>query len=976
MPMPVSSQLLKKIDQETLILTVNRRLARTLLQRLDQEYLASGEVIWPTPRVLPWATWLELCWEQLLDQAKDNLSTDSFHALALLTPWQERLLWEEVIAQSPQGETLLRISESAQNAQNAWKLLQEWRATLTEDDLYGHEDAYAFHAWSTHFVTHCQQKGWLDRARLIKHLTRHLKQLSLPATILLAGFQRPPPEHHAFFSSLAEFCVKIEGLFDVRQGETEHPNSFRTKHKPVRIGFSSVEAEILATAQWSRTQWSKAQESSTTGEKRGKIGIVVPALETVLPKVIEIFSRVFHPGKNPTTIDPQANLFNISLGIRLSETPLVKDALLLLTLAKKTLSLKEYTALLHAPFWHGGQSEWSKRSLLDARLRHKGLLQITKTRLFHEAQREEKGSPSCPLLASVMEQFIQNCSPTPKENTPPPSGEGKSLQREKPSFWGVRFAQWLSLLGWPGERSLTSGEHQTVITWQTALTTFSALDKIVGAISIDLALAHLTRLVAEVPFQPESGDAPIQILGLLESVGESYEKLWVMGLSEDVWPPPLEPNPFLPIAFQRHHGMPRSSFNLEMDYNSLVFNELMDASERVILSYPLQKDDQPLRPSPLIVNIPELEVKEEPPAEENGSTRATGRSRDQQIAKALGISLFPEYNQTIFESAQIVTSLDIHGPALQEKKEISTSVLKAQAHCPFQAFARFRMNANTPEEPKTGLEASQRGQTVHGAMTHLWQTVHDTQTDLETVCTTPDPWVVNAVQETLDQKMQQWPDALHPFFCRLEAIRLERLLRASVEMENTREEPFTIVGHEVDIILPLGNIMVRVRMDRIDQLQDGSMVILDYKTGHINIADWFGDRPADPQLPLYALAQQFIQVDNMEASKTPKSPVAALAFYQVKAGMCRFRGLARQEGVLPSVDNFQKYPHAATFPDWASLEAYWSTVLTSLGDAFLKGEAKRDPLPKACEFCDLHPLCRRDEVAIIPKTTTKHKAQP
>lgn len=943
--MQITRSWLDKVDQDTLVLTVNRRLARTLTQRLDQEWLSSGERVWPTPQILPLSTWQEQCWDQLLDQLlgplSDHLSPDALsdgcHAPTLLTAWQERLLWEKII-ESHTGEALLRVFEAAHNAQNAWKQLQAWQTELTEADLYGHEDAQAFHLWSIQFEAACQQENWLDHARLPGYLVQHLDKLSLPKRIFLAGFQRESPSHHAFFGAMAKAGVLIETMETVLPSERDaiHGSEAERDKSPtkgdVRVAFASVEAEILAAAQWSRTR--------LTSHKKTKIGIVAPALEGILPKVVEIFSRVFYPGKNPATLDPSTQSFNLSLGIRLAETPLVRDALRLLELGKGELSLEQYTALLHTPFWHGGQSEWPKRSLLDARLRKKGFLRMTPAQLRDEARRGEKESPSCPRLATTLSQFITalnaafHAAPDSNPNADKETRyTGKNRGKERPSAWVARFSQWLSLLGWPGERGLTSGEYQNMEAWHKALASFSTLDKMVEPLSIESALAHLKRLVAEISFQPESGDAPLQILGLLESVGESFDHLWIMGLSEDVWPPPMEPNPFLPIAMQRRHGMPKSSFDLETAYYNRLFDELIHASKQVIVSYPTQNGDQPLRPSPLILSMPKLCVEGDPCA---GS-----------VAKALDFSLFPEYNQAIFAASQMTAQVDDRGPMFQVEHGVSTGVLKSQALCPFQAFARFRLGATTQREPSMGLNPSQRGQIVHSTLTHLWQNIEKSQTDLETLCVAPDPCIKTSVKETLDQKAQQWPDVLHPFFRTLEEARLERLLHSFLAMENGRDLPFTVANQEEDGQLRLGKLIVQVRMDRIDRLQDGSLVVLDYKTGAVHLKEWFGARPADPQLPLYALAQ--------------KQPIAALAFCQVRAAGCGFHGLACQDGVLPRVHHWQKSSFAAEFNDWPSLKEYWRTVLTALGDAFVQGEANMDPLPGACTYCDLHALCRYDE---------------
>ncbi|MBF0460221.1 MAG: PD-(D/E)XK nuclease family protein [Magnetococcales bacterium] len=952
-------------DSDRLILTVNRRLARTLIQQMDQEQLAAGATVWPTPRIMPLATWLEQCWEHLLDQRETDPGRARNHAPTLLTPWQERLLWESIITASPEGERLLRVDEAAKNAQKAWNLLQEWQVTPTEADLYDHEDAQAFYAWSTRFATLCRQRGWLDRASLIAYLLPHLAHHDpaaetggpvdpscgasprtptrgfapgshqgddppgpaiLPKQILLAGFQPPiPPNLGALWATLTQAGIQIEEW-----------TLSRPAGRAVRVGHPSTEAELVAAAHWSRAILTQTPEQ--------KIGIIIPTLENLLPQVVAIFSRTFYPGTNPTTLDPRSKLFNISLGARLTETPLVRDALLLLGLGKGNLALIQYTRLLHSPFWQGGQTEWSARSLLDSRLRHKGFLQIQTSQLRREAARGDTEAPPCPILAATLATFatfladsdqkdnratIEHAEIGPDSASPTATSP---LAPARPSVWIERFSRWLTVLGWPGERGLTSGEYQNVVAWREGLALFATLDKMAGRLSLTDALALLERLLAERPFQPEADDAPIQIMGMLEAVGETCTHLWITGLAEDAWPPPLAPNPFLPIALQRHHGMPHAAFAQEAAYHQALFQTFLQSAEEIVCSYPLWNDDQPLRPTPMIAHLPEQRASE-PPMEP-----------------------LPDYHQMLFEAAECATLLDDCGPPYptQDAPPVSTAVLKAQAVCPFQAFARFRLGATARPEPDIGLDASQRGQIVHGALTQLWQHLGAEQTDIKTVATTDNPLVQMAVQETLEKATRQWPEPLHPFFRQLEDARLTRLLHTFLQLEQGRDVAFTVVGQEMERTLTLGALTVRVRLDRIDRLPDGSLVVLDYKTGQTRTADWFGDRPADPQLPLYLLAW----------AQSVDERVAALAFCQVRAGECRFNGLADQEGLLPRVEHFQK--QAPEMADWQEMIGSWRAVLTNLGEQFIRGEARVDPLPQSCLYCDLTPLCRYPEQGPIP----------
>src|SRR5690606_7797656 len=88
----------------------------------------------------------------------------------------------------------------------------------------------------------------------------------------------------------------------------------------------------------------------------------------------------------------------------------------------------------------------------------------------------------------------------------------------------------------------------------------------------------------------------------------------------------------------------------------------------------------------------------------------------------------------------------------------------------------------------------------------------------------------------------------------LETERAAAALAALVEKELARA-PFDVHALELEAEIEIRGKRLRVRIDRIDALASGGLVVIDYKTGGTaRTPDWLGDRPHDPQLPLYAAA--------------------------------------------------------------------------------------------------------------------------
>jgi hypothetical protein len=169
------------------------------------------------------------------------------------------------------------------------------------------------------------------------------------------------------------------------------------------------------------------------------------------------------------------------------------------------------------------------------------------------------------------------------------------------------------------------------------------------------------------------------------------------------------------------------------------------------------------------------------------------------------------------------------------------------------------------------------------------------------------------------------------------------LARAWLEMEReARGDDFTVAAVEDKRTLAIGPLTLRGKLDRVDELEDGRRIVIDYKSSAAPASAWLGERPDEPQLPLYLIATE--------------PGAAAIAFAQVKAGNMKFAALAADETLLPV---YKSLPDIG----WEAQVAAWRGVLGALATQFAAGEAA--VLPKnprtTCRNCDLQPLCRIHE---------------
>lgn len=481
-----------------------------------------------------------------------------------------------------------------------------------------------------------------------------------------------------------------------------------------------------------------------------------------------------------------------------------------------------------------------------------------------------------------------------------------------PSVWAQQWLEILPLWSWPGERVLNSEEYQQAQSLQQQLRQYAGFDWLFGEQTYLQALRSLETLLDNTLFQAESVDQhPIQVLGLLEAAGMQFDQIWLSSLSDDNWPQAPAPNPFLPIELQRHLGTPRASSAHELEYAQGIMQRIMQSCDTLIASYPQAEGDRELRCSPLIAHFPRISVTD--------------------------LNLPPA---TAILPASLETMIDDTAPPLAASETIrgGTRILQLQAKCAFRAFAEIRLGAEDFELDNIGYNAAERGSMVHSVLAKLWEQIQTSERLHSLSETDQQQLIENSVAHVIAQEYLT-EDAFFTELNRIEQQRLIILMHQWLNYEKQRSD-FKVKAIEYPVELTLAGLPMRMRVDRIDVLADGSELIIDYKTGSPSPSSWFGERPDEPQLPLYVL-------HNSEVTK-------GIAFAQLKPHVQRFHGITACANQLPNVK---------AITTWDDQVVEWQKHLTQLAIDFSKGKAEVNPktFPASCADCRLASLCRITE---------------
>jgi probable DNA repair protein len=423
----------------------------------------------------------------------------------------------------------------------------------------------------------------------------------------------------------------------------------------------------------------------------------------------------------------------------------------------------------------------------------------------------------------------------------------------------------------------------------------------------------------------------------------------MLGFHDELWPPQAHPNPFLPFPVQRRLGVPRASPWREFEFAQRETLRILASAPRVIASHAAQVEDRVLDPSPLLESLPLEDL-----------------SRIERCAQ-------DAWRTVVHAAANLERLSDFRAPSLGPGPQSGgVRLFQDQSACPFLAFARHRLHAESLEQPAPGLSARERGIFVHKALEQVWEQVRTHAALLEF----SEAELRGISREAAEAAVEgETGDRARAALLNLEKQRLAGLLLAELQVEKARA-PFEVLAREEPRDASFGGVTVRTRVDRIDRLPGGGHVLIDYKSGAsaVTPAAWLGQRLDEPQLPLYCASSEL--------------PVAAVVFARVSRRALRETvKSARQPklfvGLSDSAEWFprEEFSSVGLFSDFAprgSGAAFgsrdealrsWRGVLDTLGNRFREGDASVDPkrsgtgqaLP--CERCDLQALCRIHEVA-------------
>lgn len=882
LPGSIAEQISAALGRGATVLTSNERAARTFRQRFATSMSSPQQV-------LSISAWIAAEWQRrVVEGVEDRVP---------LSAAQELRVWDQIIAKDGSFASLLPSSTLADLAMSANVLLARWEARQRLQSSAGSGDAAIFRRWFGHFEHRCADDAWVGGEALVSRLASSISShpmVDAPSEIVLTGFDELLPSQRSLLNALSQSGVRVT--------LTEAPPRASSM---LLATFDTLEDEFAQCARWAGVQ---------SGEGR-RVAIVHSDPASVRPALERALRLHADTPSNDIAQSAEQERFEFSLGAPLSAIEMVRHTLLLLRLAAGSLDLESASELLRSRYLFSLDTRIVRAEFDAFSLRRDKALRTEVTpaliaRLMLEEKHERASWPALHPLAEGLRRA---------------SALIDSKKHLSWNEWADAIRKTLEAAHFVAQRGETSFEFQVRRRWTDLLDELSRLQAVDREVPWATALRTLERMCAAALFAPESKDAPIQVMSPTEAAGSSFDALWLLDADDKAWPATASPHPLLPFILQAETGMPGASWEKSSERAATTAERLMRSAAEVVVSY----------------------------------ARTTATGEHAHLSKTFrreDFTAFVADDLPLHDAVELMReSADEAVPAPPATTlRGGARVLELQAACSFRAMAELRLFSAAPGEASDGMDAGVRGEAVHTVLERFWYAVGSRKA-LAAISAIEEQGTPTRRQKLLEEIVDdvirhEHASAWEQQYIALERERILGLVNRWLDFELHRAD-FSIHALEHTLKdVAIGPLHINLRVDRIDRLHlDGDregLLLIDYKTSPHSAGKWEGERPDQPQLPLYAAV---IDAENL----------VGLAFANLTPGEKKFGldGISNEETLFGS-------KHTR---DLSAEIPAWHGALEILADEFASGTAHVNPKRpnSTCRYCEQHVICRVHSLGMV-----------
>ncbi|MQX37539.1 double-strand break repair protein AddB [Roseospira navarrensis] len=313
-------------------------------------------------------------------------------------------------------------------------------------------------------------------------------------------------------------------------------------------------------------------------------------------------------------------------------------------------------------------------------------------------------------------------------------------------------------------------------------------------------------MLGQVVRPPQGGHPRLSILGPMEARAWHADLMILGGLNEGTWPPAVEADPWMSRPMQAAFGLPAPEQRVGLSAHD--FTQAMGAP-RVALTRAERVEGTPTVPSRWLLRLEAVAT-------------AAGLS-DAWAAAARGPWLdWADRLRAVTPAAPVPPPAPAP-PVEARPTRLSVTRVEAWRRDPYAIYAQYVLGLEKLEDLDRPLDVRDFGTLVHAALERFreaWPTT--LPGDVEGELIAAGQAAFSEIRENAHADAVWWPRYLRTaaWIADQERTRAGALARVHVEVKGAldltdTERPFTLTG----------------TADRIDVLGDGSLVVIDYKTG-------------------------------------------------------------------------------------------------------------------------------------------------
>ncbi len=358
----------------------------------------------------------------------------------------------------------------------------------------------------------------------------------------------------------------------------------------------------------------------------------------------------------------------------------------------------------------------------------------------------------------------------------------------------------------------------------------------------------IEALMADRVVRPRFGGHPrLAIWGPLEARLQQADLLILGGLNEGKWPPEAEVDPWFSRPMRQRFGLPLPERRIGLSAHDFVQGA---CAPEVVLTRALKVEGTPTVASRWLLR---LETLAGPPGEEEAA----------RTNRYLGWMQSLDWDGV----ARPVAPPVFAPPLAARPRELSATDIELLVRNPYGVFAKKILGLKPLDPIDAEPGAADRGSFIHKALDDF-------------VSAHPDALPDDALEQLHEFGRKAFGDTLEePIVAAFWWPWFEQIAAWFVEFERARREIATPVASEIKgawtFEAPGGPFTLTAKADRIDRLHDGSLAIIDYKTGMVPRQEdvRYG---LSPQLPV-----EGVIAEQGGFEEVPAGEVSELAYWKL-----------------------------------------------------------------------------------------------